>query len=243
MPIQKGELTTQRTCDPLTPGFCDGTHDDCFARAKAWCEEEENQAAKLLTFGASYQPILCPGVAHQDGKHSVQICRSIRPGTSAVGPSFTGTGTTTSAGVGDDDILPTAVEFSGSQNTDLYRTNTRWGNQEIGYTYVEGWFDSHSGWLASLNTNFNNNGDGFDGIFWQIDMTDRAQWTLVGLRIRGRRGSTDRVTQFKVAWSPLDEGASWQWVDGGKCFKVTMLKTVLLGKMFASQRELLECVL
>lgn len=229
-PSIKGELTTQRTCAPMTPGFCDGTHEDCFARAKSWCEEEERKAARMLPFGAPYQSVLCPGISHQNGTHNVQICLSMRPGTSAVGPKFTGTGTAASGAVGDDDILPTAVDFSGSENTDLYRTNFRWNNQEIGSDYVEGWFDSNTGWLTNLDVSRNNNGDGFDGDFWQIDLTDRAQWTLVGIRLRGRRGNDERVTRFKVAWSPVDDGNSWQWVDSGQEFEGNNADDYVIGK-------------
>jgi hypothetical protein len=141
----------------------------------------------------------------------------VRPGASAVGPAFTGTGASTADGASVD-ILPTAIEYSGRQNTDLYRTNFRWGNKDVGQNYVSGWFDSSTAWLTSLNTNRNNNGDGFNGDFWQIDLTNRTEWTLVGLRIRGRNRNSEHVTRFKVAWSHADDGMSWQWVDDGAEF-------------------------
>lgn len=85
------------------------------------------------------------------------------------------------------------------------KASSVWGNDRIGWRHGAGRLHSGQGWSARHNHR---------GEWWQIDAGRMVP--VSGIYTQRRRGSSQRVTQYKVKLSR--DGVYWTWVDGGRVF-------------------------
>ena len=85
------------------------------------------------------------------------------------------------------------------------KASSIWANNAMGVSHGRGRLDSPQGWSARYNRK---------GQWWQMDA--RSVRPIVGIETQRRRGSSQRVTGYKVRVSA--DGRLWSHVDNGKVF-------------------------